>query len=226
MVRRYFATALQLSPSGRIEYGMTADSVGYALLADFQEDYLAADFPGVLSALQSARGLILDVRQRRGGSVPNIDAVVSRFLTAPLARPAFYVLGRRVDWAPIQPQGPLTYTRPVVVLINGSTFSAGEHFAEWMKALPNVTAVGDTTGGGGVASTTDVPCEHRLPSGKLICVGAGDLRRYDGQPVEWLGVPPDVRVPQTVQDIRAERDPQLTYALALLRGAAARTAGR
>jgi hypothetical protein len=219
VVRRYFPEPLRLSPSGKIEYGLTRDSVGYALIADFDEDYLAGDFPGVLTALRAAKGLVLDVRQRKGGTIQNVDAVVSRFLTAPLTRPAFYLLGRRLDWAPLQPAGPTAYARPVVVLINGSTFSAGEHFAEAMRQIPAVTLVGDTTGGGGVASTGDVPCERRLPSGKWICVGAGDIRRFDGQPVEWLGVPPDIRVAQTEDDIRRGRDPQLEAAIGLLGGA-------
>ena len=36
------------------------------------------------------------------------------------------------------------YTAPVVALINGLPFSAGEFCAEMLKQLPNVTALGDT----------------------------------------------------------------------------------
>jgi len=105
-------------------------------------------------------------------------------------------------------------------LINGSTFSAGELCTEIMKQLPNVTAVGDTTGGGSAGSQDNPPNargEYYLPSGKMIYIGTIDLRRYDGLPWEWRGVPPDIRVVQTEADIKQGRDKQLEYAIEILR---------
>ena len=217
VVRRYFETEPRLSPSGTVEYGVLPGNIGYALLADFHEDHLSSDFPAVLAGLRTTRGLILDVRQRKGGGYDQVDSVVSRFLSAPLAKPPFLLRGAALDLPPFRPGGAFTYTAPVVVLINGSTFSAGELFTEIMKQLPNVTAVGDTTGGGSVASDDRLaPGLHRLPSGKSMYVGTMDLRRYDGLPWEWLGVAPDVRVAQTAADVEAGRDRQLEYAMAML----------
>jgi C-terminal processing protease CtpA/Prc len=122
-----------------------------------------------------------------------------------------------VKWKlpPFQPQGPFQYTSPVVVLINGSTFSAGEFTTEILKQLPQVTAVGDTTGGGSVGGGDESLC--LLPSGKSISIGFIDIRRYDGLPWEWLGIPPDIRVVQTEADILAGRDKQLEYAIDILK---------
>ena len=173
----------------------------------------------MLEYLKNTKGLIIDIRQKRGGGYDNVEAVVSRFITEPLERPDFYCLGEKWDLPPFQPQGPFTYTNPVVVLINGSTFSAGELCTEIMKQLPNVTAVGDTTGGGSAGSQDNPPNargEYYLPSGKMIYIGTIDLRRYDGFPWEWLGVPPDIRVVQTEADIKQGRDMQLEYAIQLL----------
>ncbi len=218
VVRRYCDGELQLSANGKIEYGMLPDGIGYALLGDFHKDYVSSAFPAVLEYLRDTRGLILDVRHRKGGSYDQVEAAVSRFLTAPLEKPEMYLLGSRIDLAPFTPPGPSAYTNPVVVLINGSTFSAGELFTEVMKQLPNVTVVGDTTGGGSVGSDDRLaPGLHRLPSGKRIYVGTLDLRRYDGLPWEWLGVPPDIRIAQTQADVAAGRDFQLEAAIALLR---------
>ena len=113
------------------------------------------------------------------------------------------------------PQGPFQYTNPVVVLINGSTFSAGEFTTEILKQLPQVTAVGDTTGGGSAGSGAEGL--YTLPSGKSIEIGFIDFRRYDGLPWEWLGVAPDIRVEQTEADILAGRDKQLEYAIDMLK---------
>jgi len=220
VVRKYFDKELRLSESGSVEYEIIPGNVGYAFLSDFHEDYLINEFPGVLNYLKNTKGLIIDIRQKRGGSYANIEAVVTRFITAPLERPVFYVLGEKWDLPPFQPQGPFTYTNPVVIIINGSTFSAGELVTEILKQLPNVTAVGDTTGGGSAGGTSEPPdarTEFYLPSGKMIDIGTVDNRRYDDLPWEWLGVPPDIRVVQTEADILAGRDKQLEYAIDMLK---------
>jgi len=50
----------------------------------------------------------------------------------------------------------------------------------------------------------------------MICIGTIDLRRYDGLPWEWPGIPPDVRVVQTGADAEQGIDRQLEYAISLL----------
>ncbi len=89
-----------------------------------------------------------------------------------------------------------------------------------MKQLPNVIAIGDTTGGGSAGGTSEpanARTEYYLPSGKMINIGTVDNRRYDGQPWEWLGIHPDIRVVQTETDINAGRDNQLEYAINMLK---------
>ncbi len=220
VVRTYFDKELRLSESGSVEYEIIPGNIGYAFLSDFNEDYLINEFPVVLDYLKNTKGLILDIRQKQGGSYANIEAVISRFITSPMERPRFIVLGEEWDLAPFQPQGPFTYINPVVILINGSTFSAGELCTEIMKQLPNVTAVGDTTGGGSAGGTSEPPeavTEFYLPSGKMIEIGTVDNRRYDDFPWEWLGIAPDVRIEQTAGDIDAGVDKQLEYAIDILK---------
>jgi len=220
VVRKYFDKELRLSESGSVEYEIIPGNMGYAFLSDFQEDYLVNEFPDVLEYLKDTKGLILDIRQKRGGDYVNIEAVVTRFITSPLERPELILLGETWDLPAFQPQGPFTYTNPVVILINGSTYSAGELCTEIMKQLPNVTAVGDTTGGSSAGGNNEPPnarTEYYLPSGKLINIGTVDLRRYDGLPWEWLGVPPDIRVVQTEADINQGIDKQLEYAINMLK---------
>jgi len=215
VVRKYFKQELRLTASRAVEYGILPGNIGYAFLSDFHKNYLMNEFPGVLEYLKDTGGLILDIRQKRGGSYQNIEAVVTRFLSGPLARNDAYTAGEKWVLPPFQPQGPFQYSRPVVVLINGSTFSAGEFTTEILKQLPQVTAVGDTTGGGSVGGGDE--SLYFLPSGKSIHVGFIDFRRYDGLPWEWLGIAPDVRIGQTESDIAAGRDRQLEHAIELLK---------
>ena len=215
VVRKYFDKELKLTESTSVEYEILPGNIGYAFISDFHEDYLRNEFPGVLEYLKNTKGLILDIRQKRGGDYQNIEAVVTRFLTEPLERNDAYTYGEKWVLPPFQPSGPFQYTNPVVVLINGSTFSAGEFTTEILKQLPQVTAVGDTTGGGSVGGGDEGL--YFLPSGKSIDIGFIDIRRYDGLPWEWLGIAPDVRIEQTEEDILAERDKQLEYAIEVLK---------
>jgi C-terminal processing protease CtpA/Prc len=50
-----------------------------------------------------------------------------------------------------------------------------------------------------------------------IFIGTTYVLRYDGVPIEWNGVLPDIRVPQSKEDIDQGRDKQLEYAIELLR---------
>jgi len=79
-----------------------------------------------------------------------------------------------------------------------------------------VTVAGGTTGGGGVASSSNPPSakgEFYLPSGKMIYVGTGYFERYDGQVFEWNGIPPDILVTNTEEEINAGIDRQLEFAI-------------
>lgn len=216
VIRSYFDTELIVTESKVAEYGITADNIGYVFISGFHDNYLINEFAGILGYLKETTGLIIDIRQKRGGSYDNVEAVVTCFMTEPLERPRLFLLHEFIDLPPFEPSGSFIYTNPVVVLINGSTFSAGELTTEIMRQLPQVTVVGDTTGGGGVASSNGRP-EHvgdfTLPSGKIIYVGTGYFERYDGEVIEWNGIPPDVRIEQTGADADKGIDKQLDFAL-------------
>lgn len=220
VVRKYFDRELILTESGTVEYGIIPGNIGYIFLSDFHEDYLKREFAGVLDYIKNTIGLIVDIRQKRGGDLGNVKVVISRFLTVPMKSVDLYWKSQLADQPLIQPAGPFIYARPVVVIANGSTFSAGEICTEMFKQLPQVTVIGDTTGGGSVASSGSVPelmGEYKLPSGKVVYIGTGDVRRYDGIPFENLGIAPEIRVPQTAADIEEGRDRQLEYAIDLLK---------
>jgi hypothetical protein len=216
VVRSYFDSGLTVTASKVAEYGILPGNIGYVFISGFQENYLIEEFPGILEYLRNTAGLIMDIRQKRGGSYDNVEAVVTRFISDSLVRPRLYLLGEFIDIPPFQPAGPFTYTNPVVVLVNGSTFSAGELTAEIMKQIPQVTVVGDTTGGGGVVSSGGRPehvGEYELPSGRMIYIGTGYFERYDGEMFEWNGVVPDIRIPQTGEDTGKGVDRQLEFAI-------------
>jgi len=66
----------------------------------------------------------------------------------------------------------LRYTDPIALLTNRRTFSAAESFVLAMRTLPQVTIVGDTTGGG-----SGNPLHRELPNGWGLSVSRNLLGR-------------------------------------------------
>ncbi len=208
--------SIRINQDSLIGYAIRDDGIGYIRIAEFMPHEVTRDFDAALNYVRSTRALIVDVRHNPGGNHDTIREFVGRFLTQPLDAIEVYVLGELYPWPPIQPRGTFQYTNPVVLLINGRSFSGAEAFAEMMKQVPHVTAVGDTTGGGSGAADDSAPGRFQLPSGAEMRVPTGDARRYDGLPWEWLGVPPDIRVEQTEADLMNGRDQQLEFAIEFL----------
>ncbi len=218
VLRRYVPGKLTVVGNRTMEYGFLEGNLGYLRLTTFDPTRALDDLPAVMNALAATEGMILDIRNNDGGELENVARVVGWFLEAPMHWPdGFSQREVLVDFEPpVEPvSGSLRYSRPVVVLINGAARSAADLMAELMGHLPQVTLVGDTTAGIACQDYEDVNGDLRLPSGLLIHIPTGCLRRYDGVPVEWFGIPPDVRVTQTVEDVRAGRDLQLEAAMEL-----------
>ena len=215
VVRNYFDRELRLAGNQRVEYGVLPGNIGYIYVATLAKEEPVLDgFDEALAYLRSTRALILDVRHNGGGTDYNSMGIIGRLVTAPIdGLPYRSADGTLYQGSPIAPRGPFQYTNRVVLLIDGVCFSACEDFAAMAEHVPTVTAVGDTTAGGSGA-----PELFTLPSGWRINVSTKFIPRYDGQPIEWNGIVPDVRVVNPEADIRAGRDRQLEAAIQQLGG--------
>jgi carboxyl-terminal processing protease len=213
VVRKYFNKELRLAGDQQVEYEIISDSVGYIYIATLvNEKPILEGFDEALAYLKDMKGLIIDVRNNVGGSDNNSMGIVERLIPSAIDNLPYPLSGGGIHPGPLMPpRGPFQYTKPVVLLINGVCFSACEDFAEMMKHVSTVTAVGDTTAG-----ASGAPQLFALPSGKKINVSTKDIRRYDGLPIEWNGVIPDILLPQTEEDIKQGRDKQLERAIKLL----------
>jgi hypothetical protein len=210
VVRKYFDAELRRAGNDQMEYGITSSNVGYVYLASFAEGDWIRDFDRVLDDLKNTKGMIFDVRNNGGGNGLTGDFIVKRFLSDSLTYSSYQPDGSVRGTNTLNPDGPFQYHNPVIILINGASFSMAEIFPELMKQIPTVKTLGDTTGGGG--GSNDV---FLLPSSKRLRMPTSYLRRFNGDMIEWNGIPPDIVVPQTKQDIDAGRDPQLERAIRL-----------
>ena len=100
---------------------------------------------------------------------------------------------------------------PVVVLTNRVTYSAGNFFTAMMKAIPDVTIMGDTTGGGG-----GVPLGWELPNGWFFNFSNSITSLPDGFIIED-GIEPDINVQISDSDLVAGKDTILEEAIKLLK---------
>jgi C-terminal processing protease CtpA/Prc len=97
-----------------------------------------------------------------------------------------------------------------VVLTNRHVFSAANEFVMYMKELPNVSVVGDHTGGG-----AGMPFSSSLPNGWTVRFSAVPM--YDARKVSCEhGIEPDYHVEMTDADFARGKDTIIEFARALL----------
>ncbi|MFJ9709794.1 S41 family peptidase [Streptomyces sp. NPDC101234] len=154
-----------------------------------------------LSVEMAREGIVVDVRENRGGHT-------SQLVVEKLAR-------RIVGWDLPRGMRPHSYPMdaprgPVVVVANEFSGSDGDIVNAAIKALGIGPVVGTRTWGGVIG----IDSRYRLVDGTLVTQPkyAFWLEGY-GWGVENHGVDPDVEVVQTPQDWGAGRDPQLDEAV-------------
>jgi C-terminal processing protease CtpA/Prc len=111
----------------------------------------------------------------------------------------------------IGPRGGWQFTRPVVVLSGRGGFSATESFVAAMRTLPQVTVVGDTTGG-----ASGNPATFVLGNGWRFTVPRWLEFGPDKLPIEGRGVAPHLAMRWDPASYDSARDPLIDAAVGLL----------
>lgn len=202
---------------GPFQFITIADAV-YVYYGSFANNISENNLDLILANMDQRKGLIIDVRNNGGGSTENARKIVARFTDEKrLVGYNFVKTGPgyndfRKQEVYIEPHDGPRYTGSIVVLTNRRSYSATTYFTQYMKALPNVTIVGDTTGGGG-----GMPAFHDLPNGWLLRVSSS--RFYSPQNINIeSGVPPDIHVDMTEESMSEGKDDILERAIRLLNG--------
>lgn len=207
---------VQYHRSGGFTYAILENGIGYIHYRTFNRDVSIID--DILKGFDQAKvkGLIMDVRSNGGGQIGNVISLTGRF-TASQLNVGYTVFkngpGPDDFTEPLQikvnPEGT-GWTKPVVLLTNRACFSACNFFAEFMRQLPNVTTLGDMTGGGGA-----MPIEYELPNGWRYRVSTSAFYGADGFNIEG-GVPPDVRVEMNPEHAKQGTDDLIEQATRLI----------
>jgi C-terminal processing protease CtpA/Prc len=102
----------------------------------------------------------------------------------------------------------------IYVLINGGSFSASCILSSSLKANPNVTFVGEETGGAFNGTVAGIMPLVDLPNSKIpLRLGLMDIKTINQTNVDGRGIFPDIEIPLTVKDKVKNKDPQLDWIL-------------
>lgn len=188
-------------------------NVGYIRYASFMSPISGSTVDYLLQKYAKSKGIIIDIRDNGGGSISNVDVLASRFTdkTVTVGYTRYKSGPGHDDFSQeysreLKPAG-LYYGKKVIVLTNRSVFSAANDFASVMSELPNVTLMGDVTGGGGGA-----PISSELPNGWRFRFSTNQLLNSKKEQIE-NGVAPDKKVDITKEDQDAGKDTILETAL-------------
>jgi len=106
------------------------------------------------------------------------------------------------------------YEKPLIILQDSGTFSAGDIFLGAFKELDNTTLMGMPSGGGNGWRDS-----YWLPNTKLGIVLCQSAKfRPTGEPYDGMGVPPDVEMEALPEDILGKSDTVLDAAVKRLEG--------
>lgn len=188
---------------GGMKYGVLRDNIGYIGYQSFSVPVGDGNLDAILAYLITCDGLVIDIRDNGGGYIDMVERIVARFIDKRIL--AGYMVhkngpGRNDFSEPYPyyfdpaPQGRIMWMKPVVVLTNRSTFSAANNFVSVMQYLPQVTLVGDITGGG-----SGMPFSSELPCGWSVRFSACSVLDAQGNTTEFGIAPHD--------DNRVDLDP-------------------
>jgi carboxyl-terminal processing protease len=152
-------------------------------------------------------GLIVDVRQNRGGFGP--DQAVGFFANGRFARTLSLRPGSGGTTRFLTARGPAwNDSTPIVVLMDEATGSAAEIFALGMRALDRAVLIGTTSAGNLGEFRTFV-----LSDGSLLMLETEIWGSLNGEIYEGAGLEPDIFVPLGEWSLTEWPDPQVQAAI-------------
>lgn len=216
LVRRYLGTDYRISNG--FKYRILDDNIGYLRVPTFENTIGAGNLDDILLYMQPCLGLIIDLRENGGGLMTSAETLAARFTDKEiLVGYMRHKTGKgHNDFSDmkeqtLKPAKGIRWHKPVVVITNRSVFSAANEFVKYMRHCPNVTIVGDRTGGG-----AGLPFSSELPNGWSIRFSACPMYDTDKQSTED-GIEPDIKVDLRSEDFLRGKDSMIEAARERLR---------
>lgn len=195
------------------------NGVGYLRIDSFTSG-TAVEFRNAVNSLtnQGATSLIFDLRDNSGENL-NAALVATDYCVPSGLIAQSQDKGGNVTDLRMSDENEITL--PMVCLVNGSTASGAELFANALHKMAGATIVGSTTAGKGVLLSDP----QSLSDGSAVVITVGILLDNEGKDWNGTGLTPDVDASLTndeqssYYDFTVDNDPQITKAINAISGA-------
>ena len=186
-----------------------AGGVGYIRFSAFVPS-LMEKLCGAFRSMKDAPGIILDLRGNQGGLLGMVGGLTGLLETRPTFMGTMQMRSGRIPLFGFPQSAP--YSGPLVILVDGSTQSAGEMFASGLKETGRATLLGVRSAGNTLPSEI-----KKLPTGAIFQYGFANYETQSGFRLEGQGVSPNKTVELSRKSLLRGGDPQLSVALRVLR---------
>lgn len=195
------------------------NGAGYLRIDSFTSG-TAVEFRNAVNSLtnQGATSLIFDLRDNSGENL-NAALVATDYCVPSGLIAQSQDKGGNVTDLRMSDENEITL--PMVCLVNGSTASGAELFANALRKMAGATIVGSTTAGKGVLLSDP----QSLSDGSAVVITVGILLDNEGKNWNGTGLTPDVDASLTndeqssYYDFTVDSDPQITKAINAISGA-------
>lgn len=208
-----------LNAINKFSYGWLQDSIGYFHFGEFKNLKATQEsMDKIIQYFSTSKAIIVDVRRNMGGEDIIGKTIADYFadekreymITAEKNGPGHNDFGPRKVWY-IESNKSFNYSKPVILLIDNTSFSAAENFALAMREIPNVRLVGMNTSGGFADSNWKT-----LPCGWTVCIPYSFFTDKNGFCWEGIGVPPDYYIKTDPKKPINDKDKLMDFAINLI----------
>ncbi len=165
-------------------------------------------FGEAVTSCMQCDGFIVDVRGNPGGLGAMAMGMAGWFIDRPDQRlGTLYMRDTTLKFI-VNPRAK-TFAGPLAILVDGASASTSEILAEGLKDLGRARVFGSRTAAAALPSMFE-----KLPNGDGFQYAVANYISEGGQPLEGLGVTPDVETPLTRRALLEGKDPALDAAIA------------
>ena len=190
---KYLGTDYKIA--GGLKYLIMQDNIGYVYYESFSTQVEEVHLDEMFLYFKDCEGIIFDVRNNTGGSLTYSERIASRFIQE--KQLVGYIMHKRGpghnDFSEpypieLEPSTRIKWLHPVIVLTNRSCYSSTNDFVSKMMFFPQVTVMGDKTGGG-----CGLPFHSELPNGWSVRFSSSPMLNANKEITE-RGIDPDIKV--------------------------------
>ncbi|HEV2447373.1 MAG TPA: S41 family peptidase, partial [Candidatus Sulfopaludibacter sp.] len=162
----------------------------------------------VVRLQEKCAGFIIDVRGNPGGLGAMAMGMAGWFIDRPDQQLGTLYMRNTTLKFIVNPRAK-TFAGPLAILVDGASASTSEILAEGLKDLGRARVFGTRTAAAALPSMFE-----KLPNGDGFQYAVANYISEGGQPLEGLGVTPDVETPLTRRVLLEGKDPALDAAIA------------